>query len=213
MGELINGPNGSYKGKVGDTIGSSRNGVPYIKGRYKKQAGRVPAGEAANQGKFAMAHKWLQPLLYFVKEGFSAFNRSSGAYNAAKSDLLKNAFEFVGDQLVINPAKANVSYGTLPLSENMAVALQDQNKLKFTWDPSEVKGGDRDDQIMMLAYNVVDRVPVYTMSGMFRKTGEDLLQIPSDRGATYQVYVAFMSVDRNRQSQSLYLGEVTTLVV
>lgn len=210
MGELNNGPNGSYKGKVGDTIGSSRNGVPYIKGRYKKQTGPVPAGEAANQSKFAMAHKWLQPLLYFVKEGFSAFNKSSGAYNAAKSDLLKNAFEIVDCQLVINPAKVNVSYGTLPLSANMDVTLQDQNKLKFTWNPAVLEGGDRDDQIMMLAYNVADRVPVYTMSGMFRKVGEDILQIASDRAATYHVYVAFTSVDRNRQSQSLYLGEVTT---
>jgi hypothetical protein len=80
MGRLLTGINGPIYGKVGSVIGSSRNGVPYIKGLYKKRTLKVSEKELANRQKFAAAQAWLRPRTkgnnYHVYAAFSAADRS-----------------------------------------------------------------------------------------------------------------------------------------
>src|SRR5580765_2844651 len=108
MGTLINGINGPIRGKVGTAIGSSRNGIPYVKGPYSSRTKTVSERELANRKKFAAAQAWLQPLLYFVQVGFRGYSQRSHGFIAAKSWLLKNAFETTESGLIINPALAKV---------------------------------------------------------------------------------------------------------
>ena len=136
MGRLISGLNGPIQGKVGTVIGSSRNGIPYIKGPYQKRTSRVSKKELANRKKFAAAQAWLAPLLDFVREGFRGFSQRSQGFIAAKSWLLKNAFVKDGDRLRIDPALVKVSSGDLRNPENIAVSLTETWDLKFTWNPA-----------------------------------------------------------------------------
>src|SRR5258705_9451927 len=121
MGRLPNGVNGPIVGKVGTVIGSSRNGKPYVKGPHKKRKKKVSKEELGNRGKFAKAQAWLKPLLHFVQEGYLKYKKTSGAFVAAKSYLLLNAFEGVQPDIRINPALMKVSVGELPLSNDMTV--------------------------------------------------------------------------------------------
>src|SRR6185369_13168731 len=93
MARLISGINGPFVGKVGSVVGSSWNGIPYMKKKYAKRTKNITVEEKQNRSKFAMAHFWLQPLLEFVREGFKDFSPRSRGFNAAKAHLLKNAFE------------------------------------------------------------------------------------------------------------------------
>ncbi len=209
MGRLINGINGPIQGKIGSVSGSSRNGIPYVKGPYKKRTLTVSKKEMANREKFAAAQAWLAPLLDFVREGFRGFSQRSQGFIAAKSWLLKNAFVKDGSGLRIDPALVKVSSGDLPLPENLAVSLKENGDLKFTWDPPrEIKWeGAAFDQIMMLAYDVEKPEVTYHTTGQFRSTGEDILQITQTNGKNFHVYAAFNAADRSRQSESVYLGE------
>jgi hypothetical protein len=85
MGRLISGINGPIQGKIGTVIGSSRNGVPYVKGPYKNRTLKVSVKELANRKKFAAAQYWLSPILNFVHEGFKGFSQRSQGFVAAKS--------------------------------------------------------------------------------------------------------------------------------
>ena len=206
MGRLLNGINGQVHGKVGTVIGSSRNGIPYVKGPYKKRTQVVSEKELANRKKFAAAQKWLAPLLDFVREGFRGYSQRAEGFVAAKSWLLKNAFVNEGETLRIEPALVKVSSGSLPNPKTLTVGRTSTGNLKFTWDPAN-DGSALCDQIMMLAYDVENGRVVYNTTGQFRSTGADTLQLDPGYLNKFHVYAAFNAADRSRQSESIYLGE------
>ena len=210
MGRLIQGIHGPVLGKVGFVSGASWKGLYYIKGPHKKRTARVSAKEAANRKKFALSQSWLKPLLKFVRDGFKGYSPPVEGFVAAKSYLLRYAFE--GDQpdIRINPALVRVSYGDLPLSNNISVRQSEAGKLQFNWDPARVDGGSQRDQVMLLAYDIEHAFAYFTTTGQFRENGVDTLRIGSATGRTYHVYLAFCAADRSRQSNSVYLGEITS---
>jgi hypothetical protein len=208
MGRLINGINGPIQGKIGKVSGSSRNGIPYVKGPYKNRTLKVSAKELANRKKFAAAQAWLGPILDFVREGFRGYSQRSHGFIAAKSWLLKNAFINDASGFRIDPALIKVSSGDLPLPQNLAVRLTENGDLKFTWVPNDITWeGAAVDQIMMLAYDVEKRSVHMNTTGQFRNTGSDILPLFGSRGKNFHVYAAFNAADRSRQSDSVYLGE------
>ncbi len=207
MGRLPKGIQGPIHGKVGTAIGSSRNGIPYVKGLYKKRTKTISEKEIANRKKFAAAQSWLRPLLEFVREGFRGYSQRSYGFIAAKSWLLKNSFVKDEAGLRIDPALVKVSHGNLPLSEKLAVSLMETGNLKFTWDPVYKDGYDNSDQIMMLAYDVESGNAECNTTGQLRETGTDTLELDKSRVKNVHVYAAFNAYDRSRQSDSVYLGE------
>lgn len=207
MGKFVNGIYGPIVGKVGPVIGSSWKGIYYLKSRGKRTK-KATEGELANRLKFGMAQRWLHPLLSFVREGFKGYSPTSEGFVAAKSYLLLNAIEGEGQNISINPAKVRVSYGDLPLSENMTVTLKEPGLLEFTWDNAISDGAHARDQVMMLAYDPEESNVSTATVGQFRNMGTDTLRIDSKKPRTYHVYAAFKAFDRSRQSHSVYLGEI-----
>ncbi|HEX3081582.1 MAG TPA: DUF6266 family protein [Puia sp.] len=206
MGRLINGVNGQIQGKVGNLIGSSRNGIPYVKGPYKNRTKTISKKELLNRKKFAMAQAWLSPLLNFLREGFRGYSERSEGFIAAKSWLLKNSFTGAGENLQIDPALVKVSSGNLPNPKNVAVELTESGNLKFTWNPGEDVSFHAD-QVMMVAYDVENAIAFSITTGQFRSAGSDLLQVGRMNNKSFHVYAAFNAADRSRQSDSIYLGE------
>ncbi|HEY1063186.1 MAG TPA: DUF6266 family protein [Daejeonella sp.] len=210
MGRLTAGLLGPVIGKVGTVIGSSRNGVPYLKGPYKNRTRAISQKEALNRRKFAAAQVWLKPLLSFVRVGFKGYNERSEGFVSAKSYLLKNVLKVVDNIIVIDPALMKVSYGELPMSDNAAFNLSAPRELIFTWNPEGFDQSFDHDQVMLLAYNIEAKRAYYKLIGQFRKAGSDQLTLPKDfkPGSVIHLYMAFIAADRSRQSDSLYLGEI-----
>jgi hypothetical protein len=110
----------------------------------------------------------------------------------------------------VNPALVKVSIGDLPLSADFSITYEN-GELTFTWNTELPTGGSLYDQLMPLAYKIdesLSRVHKRTASAL-RKSGTDSLGVDPTPGGVYHVYVAFTSEDRSRNSDSLYLGEVT----
>ncbi|MCD0489951.1 DUF6266 family protein [Pedobacter sp. MC2016-14] len=208
MGKLIRGINGPFSGTVGDMVGSSLYGVPYIKSKYKKRTKPAGKGETSNRNKFADAHNWLKPIGPVVRDGFKDYRPRLHGFNAAKSNLLDYGFEGIQPNVVINPAKVNISWGTLPLPNSIAVERSQPNQLTFTWDTTRLEGTRNDDQIMMLAYDVEHKLACFKINGLFRRSGSDTIPIPDVPGYNYQIYCAFKAADRSSQSMSVYLGVI-----
>lgn len=205
MGRIMNGLQGPVVGTVGNIIGSSWKGVPYIKSRYKKRT-KATKEEAANRQRFAMAQRWLKPLLEYVRAGFKGYTPTVEGFIAAKSHLMRNAM----DGLRIDPALVLVSHGELPLAGDIAVGKTTGRRLQFTWDPrpSPTVEAHPRDQVMLLAYDIDHGAAFYTTTGQFRSAGEDFLDVDGRKGRTYHLYFAFTAHDRSRQSNSAYLGTV-----
>ena len=209
MGQLISGINGHIRGKIGTVIGSSWKGIPYVKGPYKKRTAKVGIEEAGNRNKFALVHYWLKPVLKFVRVGFKGYTPTVEGFNAAKSYLLLHAFEGVQPDIQINPALVKLSFGDLPLSNDIMVEKTAAGQLTFTWDTAAVQDGHAKDQVMLLAYDVEHRKAYYTTLGQFRSVGTDSLNTDPTPGKTWHIYFAFSAADRSRQSDSVYLGAIT----
>src|SRR5690349_18847641 len=70
MAKYNQGPTGSFSGKIGPVVGSSWNGIPYMKSKPIRTA-KATKGELANRAKFKIAQQWLTPLLDFVRVGWN----------------------------------------------------------------------------------------------------------------------------------------------
>ncbi|HMH31774.1 MAG TPA: DUF6266 family protein [Puia sp.] len=208
MGKLLNGLYGPITGKIGPLVGSTWKGIPYVKSAPKRRSEKVSAPESANRIKFAQAHQWLKPLSEFVRAGFKEYSPTVEGFLAAKSWLLRNAFEGLPPDRLINPALVRVSYGSLPLSADISVEKRNGVELQFSWNAGHVEGSNPKDQAMLLAYDIEHGFAYYSLTGQFRETGIDTLKLPTDQGRSYHIYFAFAAHDRSRQSNSVYLGNI-----
>jgi hypothetical protein len=210
MATYTDGINGNFKGKVGRVIGSSWKGKPYMKSLYRKRTIPAHEMEQLNRNKFALAHRWLQPVTDFVRAGYKGHTPTVEGFLAAKSYLLKNAFEGDGADMVINPALMKVSYGDLPLPENLAAVKSAPNELQVSWKGSDKSQPDAYDQVMILAYDIENGESEETITGQFRYVGTDTLEITAAiPERTYHIYAAFIAADRSCQSMSVYLGTIS----
>ena len=211
MATYSDGINGKFRGKVGTVIGSSWKGIPYMKSLHSKRTIPAHKNEQLNRNKFAMAHKWLQPVTDFVRAGYKAYTPTVEGFLAAKSYLLKNAFEAEGTDIMINPALMKVSYGDLPLPENITAVKTVPNELQVTWEAVEMHlNPNAFDQVMILAYDIENGDATYNITGQFRYVGKDTLYIPlAIPERTYHIYAAFVAADRSQQSASVYLGTIS----
>jgi hypothetical protein len=204
MAKYLQGITGAFIGKVGPVVGCVRDGVPYMRSMGSPRTGPPTEDETKNRNKFAAAHVWLQPLLIFLRAGFAGYAPKVKGFQAAKSYNLKNATS----QGVIVPELAKVSFGNLPISEELSVSYQD-SKLNFSWSTAALPETSIKDQVMVLAYHLESGVAIFDTHGAFRSMGSQVLDTYREFvGKTVHVYAAFVAADRSIQSDSLYLGAI-----
>jgi len=206
MAKLPAGVLGPLIGQIGPIVGSSRNGVPYVKGEYKSRTKTISNRELANRKKFAVAQQFLKPLLHFVKTGWAGYSEKSYGFIAAKSHLLKNAMEGEPDNPIVNPTLIKVSHGNLGLPQGIVASKIGDDTLEFSWDTSSYSGYMYD-QAMLLAYDIEQRRSFAITTGDFRHTGKSRMRIGT--GYNCHLYFAFVAHDRSSQSDSVYLGEMS----
>src|SRR5690348_12308436 len=208
MAKFKHGINGPFTGKLGTVVGVTWKGIPYMRS-LPIRTRKATKGELANRARFKIAQSWLSPMLDFVRVGWKGYTPTVEGFIAAKSYLMKNAMEGKGADSRIIPSKMLVSFGDLPLSENISVEVIAGDQLQFTWNTAIPEGANKRDQVMVVAYNEKDGHAYYQVNGQFRFTGSETLQVAHRENKIYQVYAAFIAPDRSRQSNSVYLGEIT----
>jgi len=206
MAKYIEGITGTFLGKVGPVVGSSRNGIPYMKSKGNARTSAATGLELANRKKFSAAHTWLKPLLPLLRIGFHNYSNSVYGYNAAKSYVLKQAMEHGS----VVPELVKISSGDLMNAPDLSADLTPERKLMFSWNPAYFAGTDGKDQIMVLAYHPESAMLSYLAHGAFRELGQQILDLPLElAGKPIHVYAAFIAADRSRQSDSTYFGPIT----
>jgi hypothetical protein len=206
MGSIHFGSLGPMSGKVGNIVISSWKGKPYVKSAPGERTAPPTTKEIANRKKWAMAHAWLKPITDFVREGFKNYTETVEGFIAAKSYLLKNAFEGEAPDIIINPALVKVSSGELPLPQNIKVTQNTNKELQFTWNTDDIEYNNRYDQVMLLAYDIEGGYAYKRLTGQLRMNGSDTLNVQRGFERTLHLYIAFVSANRLTRSNSLYLG-------
>lgn len=202
------GNNGALRGKVGNLVYTSWKGIEVVKTAPVRTEG-FSEKQLQSQYIFRLTQDWLRPIMHFVKIGFKGYTQTNEGVTAAKSYLSHHALNKAGYESTIDPSRMLVSYGDLPLSEDIQVQLTAEKELQFSWNPTVTRAMAPLDQVMLLAYNVEEAAEVSSLGGHFRKAGAASISLANAKSGEYHVYLAFVAEDRSRQSNSVYLGTVS----
>ena len=211
MGRYKDGINGPFIGKVGSVVGYQRKGVSYMRSLPRVREDRVVSEkEQANRQRFAAAQSWLTPLTVYLRLGYKNYSPRFEGFVAAKSYLMKHAMIGSYPDLVVDPSLMLVSFGSLSGSSDARAECEEPGKITFYWNTKEtLKSGHDNDLVMVLAYNPEMKLAMADTAAARRGSGTAVLNnLIEPFGEEVHVYLSFTSLDRERISNSQYLGKV-----
>ena len=160
MGKIKQGAFGGFTGKVGNLVGCTWKGIPYMRTRPANMTNPRTEKQQGQRSKFQVALNFLRTITPFLRIGYREFAERQTAFNAAMSYVMKNALADSEQGLVIDYNKVLVSHGSLTQASNATVSTEDSKAL-FTWeDNSEQGNAMTTDAAMLLVYNKEKTVAV-----------------------------------------------------
>lgn len=197
---------GQLVGKIGNTVAYRRNGKVFMK---KAPVRTTPPteGELKNRYILELVQGWLNPLQDYLKLGFRNYHPRYEGINAATSLLYKQGLLKDGYHSSIAPALVRVSYGSVGLPEQSSVSLVGQD-LHFSWSTELDLSKDPHDGALLLAYNVEAKAARYELCSSNRSSGGQVMSLATMPPGPYHLYLAFINMLGNGQSDSAYLGVI-----
>ena len=199
--------NGFLSGKLGELVAYTRNGRNHLRKRPQRTAPPTQK-ELLNRHLFRLVQQWVTPLSQFLRQGFRDYSETIWGANAAKSLIFQQALQRQGTDSYVEPSLVKVSVGNLALPETLQAQLNPEGELEFSWSTETAPDSSPRDRIMMLAYNIPEKCAAYELCGGKRLAGMDILPLAGYPAGTYHVYAAFVTEDRERRSNSRFLGVV-----
>ena len=208
MGKISQGILGGLSGKVGNVVGGNWKGIDYLRIKPSKVANPRTEGQVNQRNKFTASLEFLQPNIDFVKVGYKNFAVKRSEFNAAMSYVLNNAITGVAPDFEVLYSDALLSRGNLATPSDALFDLSNQGEVGFTWSDNSAGGNaNATDKAMLLAYNPMKRESAFILEGESRSVGSQTLPIPSSySGDDLHIFMAFISEDGERVSNSVYLG-------
>lgn len=209
MGKLIQGILGGVSGKVGTVIGSVRNGKAYVRGLNLSNKDPKTKRQLAQRLKFKIGMQLVSAATDVIKVGFRNYAVGRYAINSAMSYNLKAALTGSYPSFGIDPSKVMFSRGKLLEAEGCTASVA-SNKVNFTWtDNSAEEDADMSDFAMLIVYNFSKRKVADSLEEASRMDGKASLKIPASWSKDkLSCYIAFASVENDKVSDSLYIGDV-----
>lgn len=167
-------------------------------------------GEKSNTEKMKTLMALFRNIKPFLKAGFSraADGKGLNYHNLATSI---NRLNLIG----LADGLQQLHYDTLQLSIGDALAPEapvvsaEASGLRFNWSCNPQDFEAAEDQVMLMAYLPDQNTAVFETAGAKRSQSGDFLPMqPSYLLERLEVFISFISKDRSRVSNSLYLGRI-----
>lgn len=207
MGKIRKGVLGGFSGKVGTVIGSSWNGISYMRSLPQHFNDARTPRQLQQRAKFNKAMEFLTPIKDYIRIGYKIYAVKKSAFNAAVSYMVKNAVGGSYPDIEINYQRMLVSRGDLTPPKDVAATISERC-VTITWNDNSAEGSaDASDLSMPLAYNVSKDQAVFEIAASTRSSQSVALPLPSNwLGDTIQLYLGFISEDGMEVANSVYLG-------
>lgn len=208
MGKATKGILGAVSGKVGNLIFYNLNGTDCVRTSGTRHA-PLTAGERLNLSKITLLMGVFKRIKPFLKMGFgpAASGTNQNYHNVATAYNRRQAIRIVSDKAEIDYPKLVLSIGDAAPPRDLAIALS-PGALTFSWAFDQLKDWtSRSDQVMMMALFPDDDCAIYEQAGAKSSAGKDVLQLPTNYHLRHmEVYISFISSDRQTICRSIYLG-------
>ncbi len=211
MGTYKKGILGSFSGKVGTVIGSSWNGIHYMRSLPKPSSKAPTDLQLLHRAKFGMVSGFLKPISTLVNLGYKSQAFGMTGYNVATADMMAGAITGIYPDLEIDYTKVLFSKGSLTGVFSAAATSPDPGEVNIAWADNSGSGtGQATDKAVVLLYNPLKSAFVYNLStGAQRSAAVDTIIVPAEfSGDTVQVWIAFMTPDKKTFSTSIHAGQV-----
>lgn len=208
MAIIKNGILGNFSGKAGAVVGYQLYDQGIMRGLGRLRTAPFTPAELKNQEKFATPQRWLLPIKAFLRVGFKDYAVRFEGFNAAKSYLSKNAVRSNDEGFYIDPALALVSFGDMDLAEKASAVSESPGTVTFRWDGGNMR---HDDRAMFMLYDIDRGTARFDTAAVKRQLKTGVFNAEGYSGRSVHVYLAFVSEDRKRRSNSQYLGVITVL--
>lgn len=211
MGTIRRGANGGFSGKAGSVIGSSWNGIDYIKGLYKKRTKPATEEQKVHQARFQLMALFLYPFKVILRLGYGTLGKSSqqSAVNVALKENLEHAI--IGEY----PFQ-EVDYEKVRLSRGNLVKLgakrmqESEGVIMVNWDARFSRlSGNKDDEVILVFYHPGDDFYFMPEEILTRSMREAVVEVPErlTEGVIHGWSFA-MDRDLSDSSKTEYLGSV-----
>lgn len=205
-----NSVTGTAVGKVSSAVFYRLNGQEVIRGIGEKRKFKSKKVFAQNDS-LRLLMNFFAKVKPFIKAGFK--NEAAGTvrnyHNIATSYNRIHAIDIADYVPELRYDKVLLSRGRAMLPQYPKVKLN-QEGLTFTWDSiPDLPWSSNQDQAMTLVWFSNVSEALFNTAGASRLTGTDLLPIPPTlHSEKMEVYIAFVSEDRESVSNSIYLGSL-----
>ncbi len=204
MARIRNGITGAFSGRVATVVGYTRYGRSYMRSAPKAITKPPSEKQVRNRKAMAVVQEWLKQITPCVRIGFQNYSDKQHGFGSALSYIKLNA---LNEDLTLDPSRAMISWGPLAPALTPAANNLEKGILEFTWEPGE---NDRD-RVMVLAYAGGEE-PVWDVCGSKRLEGRHILQYHQPlSGKEADLYIGFVSEERDMCSNSVYLGKMELL--
>lgn len=209
MARIKRGILGGVSGTVGPVVGYRWRGKDFVRSKPRPRTSAPTTKELKNREKFSYVQQWLQPLTEFLRVGFKDFHEDYEGFVAAKSVNAKNAIIGFSPYFQIDPSKALVSYGDMSQARYATATSEEPDYLTFKWSGGNFEYNDR---AMLVAYDITGQFASFNTCSERADGGYAKLRLAGDlSGKHLDVYLAFVSEDRKRRSNSQYLGLIKAM--
>ena len=204
MGKIKKGVFGEFTGKVGNLVGCTWKGIPYMRTRPANMTNPRTEKQQGQRSKFQVALNFLRTITPFLRIGYREFAERQTAFNAAMSYVMKNALADSEQGLEIDYNKVLVSHGSLTQASDTTVSTEGSKAL-FTWKDNSGQGNAMaTDAAMLLVYNQEKALAVYDTSAAMRSDGNAELELPKEwKNDTLIAYLGFCSTNDKSVANSI----------
>ena len=209
MGTYSKGILGSFTGKVGTVIGSSWNGIDYMRSLPRPSSKAPTALQLAQREKFGLVTKFVAPIKALLNLGFKNAAVKKTGVNAAVAEIIENGLTATSPYQ-INYPNMLISKGSLTGAMNGGVTGGSAS-VTIDWDDNTGSGNATGtDKAIILVYNPAKFQYVYTMQGVARSLTTQNMALPTSFATdTVHVWLAFITEDESQVSTSIYAGQTT----
>ena len=210
MGSYIKGILGNFRGKVGTVIGSNWKSINYMKSLPGKRKGMPSSAQVEQQLKFALMLRFHEAFQSLLTLTFANSSKSMTPVNYALGRNIKGAINGVYPEFSIDYHKVLLSKGKLDAVGGASVEGNGAGKIKFSWiDNSDEYGlSNTDDKAVLIAYCAETNRAVYSLNNGTRSLETAIMNVSLFTGKAVETWLAFVTKDGVRFSDSVYLGNV-----
>lgn len=208
MGIISKGIMGGFSGTVGTVVGSSWQGIDYIRSRptYRKDR-QFTTEQVDQQLKFGLVTRFSHSLADLLNLTYKRYSKRQTARNSAVSYLLKNAVAGSSPHFYLNYAKVLVSRGLLLGAKEARAMAGPGTTITITWGNNAGAGGAKtNDRAIVVAYCPELEQSCYAITAARRSSGTTSLEVSGFMGCRVHTWLSFMTENGKGMANSVYAG-------